>query len=186
MDSDRNRFSESVQESPSPGAEVLKSIEGRELTLLINKLVIFASHSYFGPLRYEDLVMQALADVWLGKRSLNLDYPLFKNLCLIVKSIAWNQLQKEKRYVSVEGLPEPSSEGLTPVELYEQRVYVQSLRDLIDKVTDDDGRLNEIVEFVLDKGEWKTRMISQALNIELRLVRNAKKLMKRRLVILTK
>src|SRR5438128_2186675 len=127
--------SSSGENTPS-GKMVLSSISATELKMMVNRLLIFARRRYFGRLDYEDIVSEALIQVWSGKRALNLDYTLFKNLVLIVRSVASNELLKETRYVSVDDIPKSTLGDLTtrqqrqtyisnPAEIYEQRLYAK-------------------------------------------------------------
>lgn len=175
------------------GADVLRSLSPYELAILLDKLRAFVFNHYYGNLRCEDLAMEAMKRVLLGKRkSWNSAYPPFENLCWIIKSLADNQLKKEKRTASLEVAAPFGTDDLdlersfvshnsSPAELYEASETKRFLCQLINRATNNDGLLGCIVELALDAGHWKPRLFARELQINVREVQNAKRRMQRRL-----
>jgi len=154
----------------SDGAAVLRGLDDAALISLLNRLTLFAARRYDGRLNAEELAMQAVADVLAGvRRSWDTDYPPFNNLCWIVRSIASNQLQKEKRLLPFEpdaeacaARPAPSQPPVS--ELYETDETRRGLRDLLRRAADDDLS-RRVVETALEEDRWKPKELAAALNV---------------------
>src|SRR5688500_17083642 len=109
--------------------EILRNLSEQELLELLKRLQRLTKSCYYGPLAYEDLIEAAFEDVLAGRRCWKPDRTPFENLWPIIRSIASNTLEHEKKSVPVDdkveplrqrvgfGLPQPQ----TAAEVYEQR-----------------------------------------------------------------
>lgn len=174
------------------GAAVLRSLKEEELIDLYDRLRVFASERYYGRLSADDLVMQAFADVLAHKRKWNKDYPPFDNLCWIVRSIASNQLDKEKRLSPLTQDTE-SHPGLTlssaqpsAAELYEADERQRGLRKLLRSAVSDDGLLRRLVALFMEWEVWKPKEMAAELDVREQEIYEAKRRIRRRLVRLRK
>jgi len=174
------------------GAAVLRGLKEKELVVLYDKLRVFASERYYGRLSADDLVMQAFADVLAHKRTWNENYPPFDNLCWIVRSIASNQLDKEKRLSPLE-LDTESGPGLTlpsaqpsAAELYEADERQRGLIKLLLSAVGDDSLLRRLVALFMDWEVWRPQEMATELNVGEQEIYEAKRRIQRRLVRLRK
>src|SRR2546423_181220 len=90
---------ERVRKAVVVGGPILSAISEADLQRLMNRLLLVARRYYHGRISYQDLVSQTLTDVFSGKRLLDPELPLYKNLCRILRSIGSNEGQREKHYV---------------------------------------------------------------------------------------
>jgi DNA-directed RNA polymerase specialized sigma24 family protein len=181
-------------ESPSrkKGERVLRRLSESETDVLLEKLELFARRRYRPPLNSEDLVMEAVKAVLEHRRTWNTDYSPFRNLCLIIISIASNESEKEKRTVSLDtsdgSPPATSSPALiattdrqSPEGRLEAAERLRRHCDLLRRAVGSDGDSGRIVEVALDKDGWKPCEIAAALNMRVSDVHNAKRRMRREL-----
>jgi DNA-directed RNA polymerase specialized sigma24 family protein len=179
----------SILAGQSLGATVLRSLKEEELTDLINRLRLFAVGRYHGRLNADDLAMQAVADVFAGHRNWNADYPPFYNLCWIVRSIASNQLRKERRLRSYDIDVETGfgqsliSQPVAPPpsETYETDETQRGLRALISRALGDDGLLHRLVALFDEREVWKPQEMATELNVGESEIYQAKRRLRRRL-----
>jgi DNA-directed RNA polymerase specialized sigma24 family protein len=171
------------------GAAVLQSLEAYELIDLLNRLRLFAAERYYGWLSADDLVMQAVTDVLDGKRRWNAAYPPFDNLCWVIRSIAFNQLQKEKRLLPI-GQNRESDSGqpkLLPLthpsaaELYEADENQRDLRKVLHQAVGDDGLLRRAVALFMNGEAWKPKEMAAELSVSEPEIYEAKRRIRRRL-----
>ena len=172
----------------SDGAAVLCGLGDDELAGLLDRLRYFAAKYYYGTLNVEDLAMQAIADVLAGKRAWDAAYPPFENLCWIVRSIASNQLNKEKQLLSYDAEGEAGSRQIepstppheSPSEIYETDEARRGLRALIQRAVGDDNLLRRAVKFFFEREVWKPKEISVELGVSEREIYEAKRRLRRR------
>lgn len=176
----------------SDGAVVLRSLTDEELLELLNKLMFYAAKRYFGRLSAKDLAMQAVADTLAGQRTLNTAYTVFKNLCLILKSIASNQLEKEKRFLPILpdelGVDAGSSQSSpllpsypSPQEIYETSETQRDLGRQLHEAAGDDGLSRSVVEVSLEREAWKPKEMAATLNVKEKDIYNVRLRLRRRL-----
>jgi DNA-directed RNA polymerase specialized sigma24 family protein len=173
----------------SYGAAVLSGLTDEELLDLLNRLMLFAANRYFGRLNVEELAMQAFTDTLAGRRTWNTAYPVFNNLCLILRSIASNQLQKEKPFLpdepDVEAVSSQSAPPLqsypSPQELLETSETQRDLSDLLHKAAGDDELSRDVVELSLQREDWKPKEMAAALDVPEKDIYNARLRLRRRL-----
>jgi DNA-directed RNA polymerase specialized sigma24 family protein len=163
------------------GAAALRGMSEGELLDLINGLKVIAARRCFGPLNCEDLVMQALTDVLRGRRkgSWNSSFTPFENLCLIIRSIAGNQWDREKRAVP---LDPDSAQFARPShgDDYEAGESRRRISSAFDAAIRGDDFLRDVVALALDAG-WKPRRIAEGLRVDVSKVYKAKRRIRRRL-----
>lgn len=178
----------------SLGADILRRMEADELIDLLNRLRLFAAGRYYGGVSADDLVMQAVTDVLDGKRTWNAEFSPFKNLCLVIRSIASNQLQKEKRLIPLDQDMEYGSDRskqlslayLSPAELYEADENQRGLRKLLHRAVRDDGLLRRAVMLFIDVEVWKPKEMAADLSISEPEIYEVKRRIRRRLLKLLK
>src|SRR6266550_8228038 len=100
-------FKESRDPRGLVGAEVLRGLSEEEFDALLKRVIRFASRKCQDNRRLSphDVVYEAITQIFTCQRaSWNTNYTPFENLCLIVKSVASNQLKKDR----TQQLPEAS------------------------------------------------------------------------------
>jgi DNA-directed RNA polymerase specialized sigma24 family protein len=173
----------------SDGAAVLRGLTDEELLDLLNRLMLFARRRYFGRLNVEELAMQAVTDTLSGQRTWNTAYPVFNNLCLILKSIAFNQLQKEKHFLpdepEVEAIPSQSAPSLqsypSPQEILETSETQSGLSGLLHKAAGDDELSRDVVELSLQREDWRPKEMAAVLDVPEKDIYNTRLRLRRRL-----
>jgi RNA polymerase sigma factor (sigma-70 family) len=171
------------------GAAVLQGLTPSELIEILNKVRLFAARRYHGQLNADDLAMQAITDALAGKRTWNANYSPFHNLCWIVRSIAFNQLQKEGRLLSHDPDAEAGSSRAVPLlpthpspaEIHETNETQRSLRELLRRAVDDDSLLLRVVALYFERQVWKPKEMAAALNVSEPEIYKAKRRIQRRL-----
>lgn len=176
-----------VMPGQTKGAAVLRGLTEEELLDLYERLRLFASERYFGRLNADDIIMQAFTDVFAHKRKWNEDYPPLDNLCWIVRSIASNQLNKEKRLSPLEqetesglGLSLPSDQP-SAAELYEADEQRRGVHRLLRSAVGDDSLLRRLVALFMEWEVWKPKEMASELNVREQEIYEAKRRIRRRL-----
>src|SRR5215218_2601393 len=149
----------------SDGAFVLRSLGDKELLGLINRLRLLAARKYYGTLDVDDLVTRAVIDTFVGVRTWNTNYSPFRNLWLIVRSIAYNQLKKDGRMPTRELDAEVNSgraEALlpahpSPAEIHKTEESRRALRELIRRAVGEDSLMRRAVAFFFEREVWKPK-----------------------------
>ncbi len=173
----------------SDGAAVLHGLGDEELVGLINRLRLLAARKYYGSLDVDELVTKALSDTLEGVRSWDTNNSHFRNLWLIVRSIASNQLKKEERMPTC-ALEAEDGSGRTapllpahpsPAEIYIEEEARRTLRGMIDRAVGEDRLLRKAVEFFFEREVWKPKEMAPELRVSEREIYKAKRRMRRRL-----
>ena len=173
------------------GAEVLRGLSVEEFDDLLKRAIKFASKKcqYDGRVSPHDVVHEAFRQILTGQRtSWNTSYTPFENVCLIVRSVASNQIKKDR----IQQLSEASienvvpiwsvSERCTPYDIYLREENLKILWQLVYSVSADDSLLGRMVTSAKRLGCWDNRQIARELGIEKSVVYQGKRKIQRRLV----
>ena len=182
----------SIENSRSvDGAEFLAGLSHDEWLDLLNRLRLFAARHNHGKLDVEDLVMKAITDVLTGRRnSWNAAYTPLGNLCLIIKSIASNQIAKDARLEFWDLTEKHVLNALSrlshssPEDIYEKSEIQEQRGRLIHRAVRGDRVLGQIVEFAIERNSWKPNQIAAELNIRKSEVYSARRRFRRRLSLI--
>ncbi len=177
---DRQRFFRGGGSGRDSGAAFIRGLTEDEQKALLDFLRYFAARRYFGRLNCDDLAMQALVDVLSGRRGWNPEYTPVENLCLIVKSIASNQLVRGRRESPLD--PNVPSANLSPADRYEISEARLMLRLAFHRVASGDPHLGRILAVAFDMRAWKPAEIAAELQISVTAVYNAGRRIRRRLM----
>jgi DNA-directed RNA polymerase specialized sigma24 family protein len=192
MNKTQKKVADSAPRSGDCGAAILRSLPEDKLIDLLDRLRLFAAKRYYGALNCDDLAMQAITEVLVGKRSWNPAFTTFQNLCWIIRSIAANQLEKERRaisiaydadriYVNSPHIINPARAEHSPANDYETDETRKKISHLLRKAINKDSLLGRIVDTALNTGRWKPKEIAAKLNISESEVHNARRRIRRRL-----
>ncbi|HEY0380464.1 MAG TPA: hypothetical protein VGC87_26360 [Pyrinomonadaceae bacterium] len=179
-------------ESPdrASGATILKSLSEDEWIDLLNRLKLFVAGHYYGPLDRDDLPMEAITEVLENRRTWNPDFPPFQNLCWIIRSIAANQLEKERRIVPLyphargaDSTPtsNPAPAYPSPAEDFEASETHRRISDLLQQAAGGNNLFSRIISLALKKDRWKPKEIADELKVSEPEVYNARRRIRRKL-----
>jgi DNA-directed RNA polymerase specialized sigma24 family protein len=184
-------FNESHDPGGLVGAEVLRALTDKELDDLLKRAIKFACKrcQYGGRLSPHDVVNEAFKQIFTGQRaSWNTSYTPFENLCLIMRSVASNQIKKER----IQQLPEASAESVLPKWSVSERrtpydicIGKEDLRmrwGLVYSVSADDSLLGRMVTTAKRLESWDFRQIAHDLGVARSVVYQGKRKIQRRLV----
>jgi DNA-directed RNA polymerase specialized sigma24 family protein len=130
----------------------------------------------------DDLIAQAFEDVMEGRRkSWSLDQSPFSNLCLIVRSLASNELKRRKKDAPIEAVQNSPSVSHSQVQILEDREQHQVLTSRLKKAAEGDPLLEGILCYVIPDRRCKTSEIAAALGVSPREIHNARKRLRRKL-----
>ena len=191
--SKKSKSSKLPNKLKSEGALLLSQMPEKELLRVIDRLRL-AARRYYGPLDPDDLVNETLKRVLTGARGWKSDWPVFKNLYWNLRSIAYDELQKDGRLVSLEEAivdnermwvgQEMSTAGLSPTDMLEMDENERLTKTALHLRTKNDSLLNRILEILLDTGKWKPKEIATTLGVDPKLVYSQKRRLQRRFAML--
>ena len=171
------------------GREVLIRLSDQEWKDLIDRLRLFVN-SYYYNLDADDLIMEGIEAVMAGRRSWNSTKPAFHNFCSILRSIASNQLEKEKRFTPLSLNTETSRTNDAPLvlpatpphaETYEQREADENFRSRLEQSLQDDSLSLRIADYLIDNPMAKPEKVAEDLGEGKRKIYNARKRLLRKL-----
>lgn len=181
-------YSDSIDRKRS-GREILSSLSDQDWKDLIDRLKLFFK-SYYYNVDVEDLIMDAVTAVIAGKRRWDPTTPPFHNFCSIIRSVASNKLEKEKRFTSLTPDNETSRTHDVPLNLpsipshaeaYEQRENDEVFRSRLEESLKDDALALHLADSLIDDPEVKPEQIAEDLGEEKKKVYNARKRLFRKL-----
>lgn len=174
------------------GREVLVSLSDQEWKDLVDRLRLFIN-SYYYNLDADDLIMDAVEAVMAGRRSWNATKPAFHNFCSIIRSVASNHLEKEKRFTPLPIDTETFTTNNAPfvlsipphAETYEQRETDENFRSRLEQSLQDDSLSLRLADYLIANPTAKPEKVAEDLgegkgkiyNARKRLLRKLKELM---------
>jgi DNA-directed RNA polymerase specialized sigma24 family protein len=169
------------------GAEALRAMTEEQIGVLINHLDLLVTKRRLRNIDSADVVIEALTQVLNGQRSLNPSYSLYENLCLIMKSVAYNEIHRKRPEQLPEISIEPStpiwsaSERRSPFDIYEESEDRKTLWKRISLAVNKDKVLKCMVDIAKSLGDWDNDEIAKQLGIEKAVVYNGKRRLQRKL-----
>jgi DNA-directed RNA polymerase specialized sigma24 family protein len=174
------------------GRELLLGLSDQDWKDLIDRLRLFANSRYYN-LDADDLVMEAIEAVMARRRSWNSTKPAFYNFCSIIRSIASNQLEKEKRFTPLAFDTQNSSTNDAPLmlppisshaETHEQLETDESFRSQLEQALHGDSLSLQLADYLIDDPTAKPEKIADDLGEWRGKIYNARKRLLRKLIAL--
>lgn len=179
--------SESIEHKE--GGLVLGGLTDQDWKDLIDRLKLFVNSYYFN-VDAEDLIMEAIEAVLSGRRHWNQTKPAFHNFCSIIRSVASNRFEKEKRFTPlVLDTETPTTHDARLVlpsapshaETYEQRENDENFRAQLERSLQGDTLSLRLADYLIDNPTAKPEMVAEDLGEGKRKIYNARKRLLRKL-----